>query len=43
MKPIEMPAATVSVKVEDASYRVPGRAMQMTLTITLVASHSGLT
>lgn len=34
MKPIEMPAATVSVKVEDASYRVPGRAMQMTLTIT---------
>lgn len=34
MKPIEMPAATVSVKVEDATYRVPGRAMQMTLTIT---------
>lgn len=34
MKPIEMPAPTVSVKVEDASYRVPGRAMQMTLTIT---------
>lgn len=34
MKPIQVPAATVSVKVEDASYRVPGRAMQMTLTIT---------
>jgi methane/ammonia monooxygenase subunit B len=34
MKPIEMPAPTVNVKVEDASYRVPGRAMQMTLTIT---------
>jgi methane/ammonia monooxygenase subunit B len=34
MKPIEMPAKTVNVKVEDASYRVPGRAMQMTLTIT---------
>jgi methane/ammonia monooxygenase subunit B len=34
LKPIEMPAPTVSVKVEDASYRVPGRAMQMTLTIT---------
>jgi len=33
MKPIEMPAPTVSVKVEDATYRVPGRAMQMTLTI----------
>ena len=34
MKPIEMPARTVNVKVEDATYRVPGRAMQMTLTIT---------
>jgi len=34
MIPIEMPATTVSVKVEDATYRVPGRAMQMTLTIT---------
>ena len=34
MKPIEMPESTVSVKVDDASYRVPGRAMQMTLTIT---------
>jgi len=34
MKPIEMAAPTVSVKVEDASYRVPGRAMQMTLTVT---------
>jgi len=34
MKPIEMTAKTVNVKVEDATYRVPGRAMQMTLTIT---------
>jgi len=34
MKPIELPARTVSVKVDDATYRVPGRAMQMTLTIT---------
>jgi methane/ammonia monooxygenase subunit B len=34
MKPIEMPEPTVSVKVDDASYRVPGRAMQMTLTVT---------
>jgi len=34
IKSIEMPEATVAVKVEDASYRVPGRAMQMTLTIT---------
>ena len=34
MKSIEMPARTVSVKVDDATYRVPGRAMQMTLTIT---------
>ncbi|MDF1582601.1 MAG: bacterial ammonia monooxygenase, subunit AmoB [Methyloprofundus sp.] len=34
IKPIQMPEATVSVKVEDATYRVPGRAMQMTLTIT---------
>lgn len=34
MKPIELPAPTVAVKVEDATYRVPGRAMQMTLTIT---------
>jgi len=34
MKPIELPAPTVSVKVEDATYRVPGRAMQMTLTVT---------
>jgi len=34
MKTIEMPAKTVNVKVEDATYRVPGRAMQMTLTIT---------
>jgi len=34
IQPIEMDAATVVVKVEDATYRVPGRAMQMTLTIT---------
>ncbi len=34
IKSIEMPEPTVSVKVEDATYRVPGRAMQMTLTIT---------
>jgi methane/ammonia monooxygenase subunit B len=34
MKTFEMPAPTVSVKVEDATYRVPGRAMQMTLKIT---------
>jgi len=34
IQPIEMEAATVAVKVEDATYRVPGRAMQMTLTIT---------
>ncbi len=31
---IDMPETTIDVKVEDASYRVPGRAMQMTLTIT---------
>jgi len=34
IKPIDMPEATITVKVEDATYRVPGRAMQMTLTIT---------
>lgn len=34
IKSIEMPVPTVGVKVEDATYRVPGRAMQMTLTIT---------
>ena len=34
MVPIEMPEPTVTVKVNDASYRVPGRAMQMDLTIT---------
>jgi methane/ammonia monooxygenase subunit B len=34
MKTFEMPTATVAVKVEDATYRVPGRAMQMTLKIT---------
>ena len=34
MKSIEMPVPTVAVKIEDATYRVPGRAMQMTMTIT---------
>jgi methane/ammonia monooxygenase subunit B len=34
IKPIEEPKSTVAVKVEDASYRVPGRAMRMKLTIT---------
>ena len=34
MKSIEMPTPTVAVKIEDATYRVPGRAMQMTMTIT---------
>lgn len=34
MKPIETPAPTIKVAVDDATYRVPGRAMQMTLTIT---------
>ncbi|MCK5728390.1 MAG: methane monooxygenase/ammonia monooxygenase subunit B [Methylococcales bacterium] len=34
IKWIDIPAPTVTVKVEDATYRVPGRAMQMTLTIT---------
>ncbi len=32
--PIEMPESAVTVAVEDATYRVPGRAMQMTLTVT---------
>jgi methane/ammonia monooxygenase subunit B len=34
IKSIDMPVPTIGVKVEDATYRVPGRAMQMTLTIT---------
>jgi len=34
IKSVEMPARTVAVKVDSANYRVPGRAMQMTLTIT---------
>ena len=34
IKWIDIPAPTIDVKVEDATYRVPGRAMQMTLTIT---------
>jgi methane/ammonia monooxygenase subunit B len=29
-----MPVPTVAVKIEDATYRVPGRAMQMTMTVT---------
>ena len=31
---IDLPETSINVKVDDASYRVPGRAMQMTLTIT---------
>jgi|CXWL01.1.fsa_nt_gi hypothetical protein len=34
VKPIEMPLSTVSVKVEDDEYRIPARALHMTLTIT---------
>jgi len=34
MVPLEMPETSITVKVEEASYRVPGRAMNMTLTIT---------
>jgi methane/ammonia monooxygenase subunit B len=34
IKWLEIPEPTIDVKVEDASYRVPGRAMMMTLTIT---------
>ncbi|NOT83306.1 MAG: methane monooxygenase/ammonia monooxygenase subunit B [Methylococcaceae bacterium] len=34
MIPLELPAQTINVKVEDATYRVPGRAMQMTLVVT---------
>jgi methane/ammonia monooxygenase subunit B len=34
IKSLDMPVTTVGVKVEDATYRVPGRAMQMTLTVT---------
>jgi len=34
MQPIEMAKPTISVKVNDATYRVPGRAMRMKLTIT---------
>jgi methane/ammonia monooxygenase subunit B len=34
IKPIEEHKPTLAVKVEDASYRVPGRAMRMKLTIT---------
>jgi methane/ammonia monooxygenase subunit B len=31
---IAMPVTSIKVKIEDATYRVPGRAMQMTMTIT---------
>ncbi len=34
IKPIELPAPSVDVKVEEATYRVPGRAMKMVLTVT---------
>jgi methane/ammonia monooxygenase subunit B len=34
IQPLDMPPATIKVKVNDATYRVPGRAMNMTLTIT---------
>jgi len=34
IKSIDMPVPTVGVKIEDATYRVPGRAMQMTMTVT---------
>lgn len=34
MHPADMPKAVAKVKVEDATYRVPGRSMNMTLTIT---------
>jgi len=34
IKPIDEGKSTVAVKVEDATYRVPGRAMRMKLTMT---------
>lgn len=34
IQPIEQAKPTIAVKVEDASYRVPGRAMKMKLTVT---------
>lgn len=34
IKPLELPAPTVEVKVDEATYRVPGRAMKMVLTVT---------
>ncbi|KXJ41240.1 MAG: methane monooxygenase/ammonia monooxygenase subunit B [Methylothermaceae bacteria B42] len=34
IKPIELPPPSVDVKVEEATYRVPGRAMKMVLTVT---------
>jgi len=38
MKPIEHLSSPVKVKVEDATYRVPGRSMNMTLTMTNTGS-----
>ncbi|BBL72311.1 bacterial ammonia monooxygenase, subunit AmoB [Methylogaea oryzae] len=38
IKAIDMPKAVVKVKVEDAVYRVPGRSMNMTLTMTNTGS-----
>jgi len=34
IKSIELPARTITAKVEDATYRVPGRSLNITLTIT---------
>jgi methane/ammonia monooxygenase subunit B len=34
IKTYQMPESTVAAKVEDATYRVPGRALQITLTLT---------
>ncbi len=34
IKWIDLPEPSITVKVDDATYRVPGRAMQMTLTVT---------
>ncbi|HIG65297.1 MAG TPA: methane monooxygenase/ammonia monooxygenase subunit B [Methyloprofundus sp.] len=34
IQPLDLPETSISVAVEDANYRVPGRAMQMTLTVT---------
>ncbi|MBT3812956.1 MAG: methane monooxygenase/ammonia monooxygenase subunit B [Gammaproteobacteria bacterium] len=34
IQPLDLPETSITVAVEDANYRVPGRAMQMTLTVT---------